>query len=176
MRGDLGKLPAFDAETKLLNVVIETPRGSRNKYAWKPELGAFLLKKVLPVGHTFPFDFGFIPSTKGEDGDPLDVLVLQDSPTFAGCIVPVRLIGVIEANQTEEGKKERNDRLVAVCDRCDMYSDVKEIRDLPRQIWEQVEKFFISYNEQEGRKFEVLARRGASAARRLVKAGMREGE
>jgi inorganic pyrophosphatase len=165
-------MPAFDRETGLVNVVIETPQGCRNKYKYLAEVGTFVLRKVLPVGHTFPFDFGFIPSTRGEDGDPLDVLLLQDSPTFAGCIVPARLIGVIEAKQTEEGKTQRNDRLIAVCDSCEMYKEVRSIKDLPRVIVEQIGHFFVSYNEEEGKRFKVLGERGPGTAVKLVKGGM----
>src|SRR5918993_2443763 len=98
-----------------LNVVIETPKGSRNKYEYDEKLGLFKLGGVLPAGASFPFDFGFIPSTLGGDGDPLDVLVLMDEPAFAGCLVITRLIGVVEAEQTErDGETTRNDRLVGV--------------------------------------------------------------
>jgi inorganic pyrophosphatase len=108
----LDRLAAF--ENECLMVVIETPKGSPNKLAFEPRYGTFVLKGVLPAGAVFPFDFGFVPSTRGEDGDPLDVLVLMDAPVYPGCIVPSRLIGVIEAEQTENGETERNDRLLAV--------------------------------------------------------------
>ena len=94
-------------------VVIETPKGSPNKLTFEPRYGTFVLKGVLPAGAVFPFDFGFVPSTRADDGDPLDVLVLMDAPVYPGCIVPARLIGVIEAEQTEAGETERNDRLLA---------------------------------------------------------------
>src|SRR5688500_10091266 len=73
------------------NVIIETPKGSRNKYKYDEQRGLFKLRKMLPLGSIFPFDFGFLPSTRGADGDPLDVLVLMDAPTFPGCVVLVRL-------------------------------------------------------------------------------------
>jgi len=95
-------------------VVIETPKGSPNKLAFEARFGTFVLKGVLPAGAVFPFDFGFVPSTRAEDGDPLDVLVLMDAPVFPGCVVPSRLVGVIEAERTEDGKTERNDRVLAV--------------------------------------------------------------
>lgn len=93
-------------------VVIETPKGSPNKLAFEPRFGTFVLKGVLPAGAVFPFDFGFVPSTRAEDGDPVDVLVLMDAPVFPGCVVPSRLVGAIEAEQTEGGKAERNDRVL----------------------------------------------------------------
>ena len=107
------QLPTWDKEGKL-NVVVETPKGSRSKLAWNDEYRMFELKGVLPAGAVFPFDFGFLPSTVGGDGDPLDLLVLMDDATYPGVLVPCRLLGVIEAEQTEEGKTERNDRLIAV--------------------------------------------------------------
>src|SRR3954463_14122202 len=105
MANSIAKLPPYaDERSGLLNVVVETPKGSRNKYSFDEESGLFVLKGVLPSGAYFPYDFGFIPSTKGGDGDPLDVLVLMDEPAFPGCLLSARLIGVIEARQTEKGK------------------------------------------------------------------------
>src|SRR6195952_3105533 len=107
----LARLPAF-ADEKTVNVVIETDKGSRNKYAFDPTMGVFVLKGVLPEGTSFPYDFGFIPSTKGGDGDPLDILVIMDAPAFTGCVITVKVVGAIEAEQTErDGVRVRNDRL-----------------------------------------------------------------
>ena len=88
MNSAFDKLNPFDEESGDLNVVIDTPKRSRNKYAYDEKIGLFVLKGVLTVGHSFPYDFGFIPQTKGGDGDPLDVLVLMDEAAFAGCLVP----------------------------------------------------------------------------------------
>lgn len=96
------RLAALDKDKKV-QVIIETPKGSRNKYAWDTDQQIFALRKVLPEGMAFPHDFGFIPSTEGDDGDPIDVLVLMDQPVFTGCLVKARLIGVIEGRQTEKG-------------------------------------------------------------------------
>lgn len=87
----------IDTENGTLNVVIETPRGHRNKYSFDHELGLFRLGGVLTAGAVFPFDFGFLPGTLAADGDPLDVLVLMDEPAFPGCLIPARLLGAIEA-------------------------------------------------------------------------------
>jgi inorganic pyrophosphatase len=95
--GPAGSAKAGD---KLLQVVIETPKGSRNKYSFDPEQHIFVLKAALPAGMSFPYDFGFVPQTLAQDGDPLDVLVLMDEPAFPGCALLVRLIGVIEGEQT----------------------------------------------------------------------------
>lgn len=166
------KISPFDAETGELNVVIETPKNCRNKYAFDERLGVFVLKGVLAVGHSFPFDFGFIPQTLGGDGDPLDVLVLMDEAAFAGCLVPSRLIGVIEAEQTErDGRVERNDRLIAVAADSHTHSHVKSINDLNDTLVAQIEHFFVSYNEIKGKKFKVLGRFAARKAKTLVDEG-----
>jgi inorganic pyrophosphatase len=85
-----------EAGDKLLQVIIETPKGSHNKYSFDEEQNIFVLRAALPSGMVFPYDFGFVPQTLADDGDPLDVLVLMDMPAFPGCAVVARLIGVIE--------------------------------------------------------------------------------
>jgi inorganic pyrophosphatase len=113
--GSIERLKAFDPQSGLVSVVIDTPAGSRCKYKYGEKVKLFRLRKLLPLGTSFPFNFGFVPSTRGEDDDPLDVLVLEKESFFAGCVVPVRLIGVLRATQTEQdGKEVRNDRLVGV--------------------------------------------------------------
>ena len=162
----LDGLPPFDGDE--LIVVIETPKGSQNKFAYEPRYGAFVLKGMLPVGAIFPFDFGMIPSTLGDDGDPLDVLLLMDAPAYPGCIVPSRLIGVIEAEQIEKGKKERNDRLLAVASNSAVHRSTRDVRDLSADLMHQIEHFFVSYNEAKGKRFTPKRRSGAARARRLV--------
>ena len=167
-------LKPFDAETGDLNVVIETPMGSRNKYAYDEKLGIFVLKGILAVGHSFPYDFGFIPQTLGGDGDPLDVLVLMDEPAFVGCLVASRLVGVIEAEQTErDGTVERNDRLIAVAAHSQVHSEVKSINDLNESLVNEIEHFFVAYNEIKGKKFQTLKRSGAIKAKKIVEEGLR---
>ncbi len=164
---------AFCPDGKTLVVVIVTPRGCRNKFNYDPERGAFCLKSVLPAGSAFPYDFGFLPDTEGDDGDPLDVLVLMDESAFPGCVVPARLIGVIEAEQTEDGKKERNDRLVAVASDAHDYRDLKTIRDINANLLKELEHFFVSYNEMRGKQFKLLGTRGPKHAMKLVKRGIK---
>ena len=102
-------IASFDERDKdLIVVIIETPKGSRNKYAYDVEEHIFELKKVLPAGMAFPYDFGFVPSTRGGDGDPLDVLVLMDEPAFAGCKLSCRVVGLIEGEQSDGKRKERS--------------------------------------------------------------------
>jgi len=168
----LDRLPTFDDETACLMVVIETPKGSRNKLTYVPAHDALVLKRVLPQGMSFPFDLGFIPSTLGDDGDPLDVLVLLDESVPAGCIVPSRLIGVIDARQSDDaGEMVENARFIAVGERCELFADVKRMSDLPAAVLRQIEQFFVSYNEQAGKRFEVSGSRGGTAARHLLDAG-----
>ena len=170
--GFFDKLQPFDKESGDLNVIIETPKNCRNKYAYDEKLGVFVLKGILAVGHSFPYDFGFIPQTKGGDGDPLDVLVLMDEPAFAGCLVPSRLIGVIEAEQTErDGKVERNDRLIAVASNSHVHQHIKSINDLNEVLIDEIEHFFIAYNEIKGKKFKPIARFAARKAKILVEEG-----
>lgn len=168
------ELEAFDAESGELNIVIETPKGSRNKYTYDEKRGVFKLGGILPLGAVFPFDFGYVPATTGGDGDPLDVLVLMDEPAFPGCLVPGRLIGVIEANQTEDGETTRNDRLIAVATDSRNHSKVRALGDLNSSVCDEIEHFFISYNEFKQKRFEVLGRFGADRAEKIVKSGIRK--
>lgn len=170
----LSDLDSIDDETKCIVVVIETPKGSRTKFAFDPDREAFVVMKVLPEGMTFPFDFGFIPSTLADDGDPVDALVLMDEPVISGSIVPSRLIGVIEAKQTEkDGTSEENDRLIAISHSCQLFADVKKLSDLPEAVTAQIEKFFINYNKAEGKKFEVKGCHGRKRARAALRDAQR---
>ena len=170
----ISDLPAVDDESGDVNGIVETPKGSRVKYEYDEKLCLFKLGGMMPEGSTFPYNFGFIPSTLGEDGDPLDLLVLMEEPAFTGCLVPVRLIGVIEAEQTDEdGKSSRNDRLVAVASHSREHADVESLRALSPHLIEEIEHFFISYNEARGKKFKPLGRHGAKRAARLMKQGER---
>ena len=109
---NLSRLPAFDKESGALNIIVETPKNGRVKYKYNEKYGMFELDKTLPYGLSFPFEIGFVPSTIGGDGDPLDALVLSHEPTFPGCLVLGQILGVLEQR---EGKQiNRNDRLVAI--------------------------------------------------------------
>jgi inorganic pyrophosphatase len=169
----LAGLDAYDAETRELSVIIDTPQGSRNKFKYDERLRLFKLGGVLPAGAVFPFDFGFVPSTRGGDGDPLDVLVLMDEPAFVGCLVGARLIGVIEAEQVEEGKTERNDRLIAVAAESRNHREVGSLAQLSENFLHEIEHFFVSYNAAKGKAFKPLGRGGPERAERLVEAGIR---
>lgn len=150
-------------------VIIETPRGSRNKYKQDEESGRIKFSKVLPEGMMFPYDFGFIPDTKADDGDPLDVLVLSDEPMFPGCQVQCRIVGVLKANQREDGKQNRNDRLIAVAEGSVLYEGVDEVSDLQPTVLGQIEQFFTNYQRARNIEFEVIERAGSRAALALLK-------
>ena len=165
----LRKLKPFDRKTGNLNVVIDTPKGCRNKYAFDFDLNGYVLKTVMPKGMLFPFDFGSIPGTIGQDGDPLDALVLMDEPAFCGCLIQSRLLGVIEGKQREKDEKtERNDRLIAVAAESHTHSAIKSVADLDPNLLTEIEDFFISYNKIRGKKFTPLGRYGPKRAKRLV--------
>ena len=154
-----------------ITVIIETPKGSGHKYDYEPELKCFKLKKVLPAGMVFPFDFGFIPDTKGGDGDPLDVIVISEIATFPGCCMDCRVIGAIKANQTErDGSTMRNDRYFVVPTVSQLFKEVSSLVQLPDGIITQLESFFKNYNEQAGKEFEVLERVNAEEAYKMIKA------
>ncbi len=157
-----------------MNAVIETPQGSRNKYKYEEKQGLYSLSKVLPAGMTFPFDFGFIPSTLAGDGDPVDVLLIMDQPSFTGCLVSARLIGVIEATQTKEGKPERNDRLIAVPVQSQDHKDIHELSQLSESLLTQIEHFFVSYHELESQSWKPIGRANADKARQLVEGGIQQ--
>ncbi len=152
----------------LLQVIIETPKGCRNKYAFDAKQEIFMLKAALPAGMVFPYDFGFIPRTLGGDGDPLDVLVLMDEPAYPGIALLTRLIGVIEGEQVVKNKTTRNDRLIAVAETAHIYSDLKKLKDVPEETLREIEDFFVNYHKLQGKKFKPLARKGPKAAFSLI--------
>lgn len=164
-------LPTMDEQTGLLNVIIETPKGTRNKFGFDERFGLLRLKKVLPPSTVFPFNFGFLPSTWGEDGSPLDVVVLMEEPAFPGCLVSARLLGVIEAEQTRHGRKVRNDRFIAVADQTPALGHYQHLKDVEFGLLGQIEQFFISYNQAEGQKFIPIRRTPGEMARKLIAEG-----
>ncbi len=171
---DPTRLKRFDSDDKqLLRVVIETPKGSRNKFSFEPEERIFELKRVLPSGMAFPYDFGFVPSTKADDGDPVDVLVLMDEPAFPGCALSCRPIGVIEGEQGDKKKRVRNDRIIAVEKDAHSWEDIKDIADLGKPFIRELEEFFVNYHKLSGKRYRVLGLAGPQQARRLVRSKAR---
>lgn len=163
------QLKPLSKKNDLVRVVVETPKGSRNKYAFDPQYQIFTLKKVLPAGMSFPYDFGFVPQTEADDGDPLDVLILMEEPAFPGCMIQCRLIGVIEGEQEEKGgNKVRNDRLLAVESGSHFYSDINHVKQLPQQLLREIGEFFVNYHRLDGRRFRVVGVQGPAEARRRI--------
>src|ERR1700744_5760638 len=159
-----------------VDVVIETPKGSAQKYDYVPDTPFFKLSKILPSGMVFPYDFGFIPKTKGEDGDPLDVIVISEFNSFPGVIIKCRVIGGITAEQSEEkGSKKmiRNDRFLAIPKCSNIFQDVEKMADLPKQITDNLEDFFIDYNKLEGKKFKALEKIGPKEAQHLIEENLK---
>ncbi len=165
--------PVDEKNDDIIRVIIETPKGSRNKYAFNPDEKAFTLKKVLPAGMTFPYEFGFVPSTEADDGDPVDVLVLMDEPAFPGCVVKCRIIGVIQGEQGNGKKTERNDRVIAVEIGNHQWEHIDHIDNLGKQFVKEIEEFFVNYHDLTGKEYRILDVKGPGAARKCVDQGMK---
>lgn len=155
--------------TKKVTAFVETLKGSRFKYKYDPGMQLLKVDKLLPYGLTFPCDFGFVPDTLAEDGDPLDILILNEEPLTAGCIIDCRIIGAMEARQTEKNKVIRNDRIIAVPSVSHLYMKIKNINELPGRLIDEIEYFFMTYHHYNNVKFKVLRIRGAAVAHSLIK-------
>jgi len=166
----LDRLPPFDDKGRV-RAVLESPQGSRNKLKYESASDSFSVSASLPAGMAFPFDFGFFPGTRAPDGDPLDVLVIMDAPAYPGVTLPVRLLGVLEAEQSEDGKRPyRNDRLIAVADGSTERGELRKLSDLDDALMTQIESFFATYDHLTGKAFKPIARRGPRRARKLLEA------
>jgi len=173
---NLEKVTPLDRETSGVRVVVETPRGSRLKIKYLPDCDAFMVDRVLPLGTTFPAAFGFVPQTLGDDGDPLDVLVIADEPIATGCLVLTRLVGVILATQRSgRGRAERNDRLIGVPVQDVAFRTWKSLESVGGSRLNAIEQFFVSYHELQGRTFHPVGRAGPRRARALLMEGIRRG-
>lgn len=157
------RIPPFPDPSKhhVIHVVVETPRDIRHKYAFDPELGIFKLKLTIAEGLQWPYDYGFVPATRGDDGDPLDAVFLCDEPTFVGCLVEARLLGIIRL----EKNGEENDRLVTCARRIDGLAQstdaYQDLDDLPKESIKSLCRFLVEYSAEEGNamKFKGVARR-----------------
>jgi inorganic pyrophosphatase len=165
---NFAKLPTW-ADKSCIYAVVETPRGSRAKLEFDPSLRVFTLSKPLLVGLTYPYDWGFIPSTKAADGDPADVLIIHDAATYPGLVLRCRPIGILEILQLNKRKKERNDRIFVVPDRSPFESDLKDIRKLPKRAVRELEQFFEATDALEDKKLEFLGWHGPSTAIKAIR-------
>lgn len=150
-----------------VHVVVETPKGSQNKYKLDEKLGLFRLNRILFGGAMFPFDFGFIPGTRGGDGDPLDAIVLVDAPTFTGCVVRARLVGVLLARK--EGKE--NHRIVTLPAVSKTFAHVRDIGDLTVGKLAEIEQFFRAILNVDGTEHELVGWGTREQADRIIQRG-----
>lgn len=164
---NLQKLATYDEEG-LVRVVVETPRGAEAKMDYDPDTRTFVLAKALVLGLRYPFDWGFVPSTVADDGDPIDVLVIHEATTFPGVVMPCTLIGVLEARQHEGKKSERNDRLIAVPEGSHRKDALEDVRKLPKPMRAELERFFAATDAKEAKTLEFLGWKGPGRARRLL--------
>jgi inorganic pyrophosphatase len=159
-------LPTRDREGNAL-AVVEAPKGSLVKFKYEPALRAFVLSRSLPPGMAYPYQWGFIPSTLADDGDPLDIMVLLDAPCWPGVVIPAHPIGVVRLSQCEEGKQERiqNDRIIAVSS-----AEARQttIESLPEALRKGLEAFFVRVSEMTKKGVKVEGWEGPGAAERLI--------
>jgi inorganic pyrophosphatase len=161
----IGTLPAFSEKSELIHVVVETPKDAQYKLKYDEEMQIFRVHKALPLGLTFPFNFGFVPSTKGGDGDPLDVLLLGTQVLPAGAVALAKLISVLEAEQVENNKKQRNDRLIAVPIDAVSGKPMQPGLEFAAVLKTAIVEFFVHYNQLQGKRFRSL---GFASARKAI--------
>src|SRR3954467_9244367 len=152
-----------------LNVIIEIPRGSRNKYELDKDTGLFRFDRLLYSAVHYPGDYGFIPRTLAEDADPLDVLIMTTSPTFTGCLVEVRPIGVFDM----QDRGEMDEKILAVPMRDPLYDELMELDDVQPHFLLEVEHFFKIYKDLEGVQTKILGWRDRNAAHAVIEDSMR---
>lgn len=172
MKEDYERLPTYDDDGNIL-AVIEAAKDSRCKFKYSPDWHVFALHSTLPTGTAFPHSFGFVPSTLGEDGDALDIVVLCDEPPPVGTVVPCRLVANLKAHQEKKGKRIRNDRLLAVAACSERYAQTRHRRDLETTVLDRIAEFFAFYHREQGKAFEPEGWTGAKAARKALEDGRR---
>jgi inorganic pyrophosphatase len=175
MKTAIDAMKPFDKGKKCWNAIIETPKGSNVKYALDTKTGFLTVKKALPEGMVFPFNFGMIPGTLAEDGDPIDVLVYNEEPLIAGCLLHVKPVGVIKAQQSEGKKLVRNDRIIGQAIPKESPTELEEI-ELTGKMISQIAFFFKAYNEAYGKKFKVIGTGNAKKAIEMVRRAKNSGK
>lgn len=145
---------------KVVYAVIEVPRGSRNKYEYDKEKEVFLLNRVLPSPFHYPADYGIIPQTMGDDGNPLDILVITDQPTFPGCVIECRPIGVMKIK--DEGEKD--DKIISIPINDPRFRNINNIQDIYPAYLKEIAHFFMEYKKLEGKTTEILRWKNAQKA------------
>jgi inorganic pyrophosphatase len=167
-------LEPYEESLKEINVVVETPKGSRVKYSYDKKRGMFIVSKVLPEGSVFPYNFGFVPGTLAADGDPLDVLVLNEEPVVSNTLLCVRPLAVIKATQTEEkgAKPVRNDRVVGQAVGKESPLEMRKLK-LDKAMVKEISAFFENYNKLYGKKFKVAGVGGQGKAKKIIEAAIK---
>jgi inorganic pyrophosphatase len=165
----LHKLPTRD-KTRAFHVVVEAPRGSTVKLKYDPKLGAFTIARPLILGVSYPFDWGFVPGTRAPDGDPLDAMVVHDGVTYPGVVIPCVPLGVVKLSQKrkKDGGRERNDRVIAVPAGAPRMAEVRDARDLPERVRDEIGQFFLTAVVMTGKDAKLLGWDGPEAADRLI--------
>jgi inorganic pyrophosphatase len=148
-----------------INVIVEIPAGSRNKYELDKDTGLFRFDRLLYSAVHYPGDYGFIPRTLGDDEDPLDVLIMVTEPTFPGCLIVVRPVGVFEMSDEKGG----DEKILGVPVQDPLYNDFKNLTDVPRHFLREVEHFFAMYKELEGKHTRVLGWKDRDSALRIIR-------
>src|SRR5438105_177398 len=159
------ELPVGDQSPEVITAVIEIPFEGINKYEYDKKLHVFRLDRNLHSPVHFPGDYGFVPSTLSEDGDPLDVLILVNSPSFSGCVIQVRPIGVLE--MIDQAAKD--EKLLAVGLNNPHYRDVKDLSGLYSHVRLEIEHFFSMYKDLEGKRTKIIGWQNAGHAREVVR-------
>jgi len=157
-----------------VNIIVESPRGSTVKFKHDTETGAMMLSRQLPTGMVYPHDWGFIPSTRAADGDPLDAMVLWDGMSFPGVVLPSRLIGILRVEQTTIARPapENNDRVFAIPVKAARFDHVRTIFDLPDRVRLELEQFFVSVVAFEGKQLRLRGFEGPAEADRVLRAAV----
>jgi len=163
------KLSPFFEKTQFVNIVIDTPKAAPFKLKFDEESQGFRVHKAMPLGFVFPFNFGFLPSTRGGDGDPLDVLLLSDFILPVGSMILGKLIAVLEAEQIDRNGKQRNDRLIAVPIEVVSREAMLPVVEFSGALRKAINGFFVKYNELQGRKFRPIRDASPSRAIQLVR-------
>lgn len=168
---NLLSLPAFASKTDV-HVVVETPRHAQAKFRYEPELGVFMLSRALTLGLSYSYDWGFVPSTKAPDGDPVDALALHQITTSPGVVLRCRPIGILDVLQIQDRRALRNDRLMVVPVKS-RHPDVRDVRDLPASLRHQAEEFFTAATAGTGKRLKFLGWRGPTAALATIRRAQR---
>jgi inorganic pyrophosphatase len=167
-------LPAFRKDGSV-NVVIESPRGASVKFKYDPKDKVMTISRPLPIGLTFPYDWGFVPSTRASDGDPLDAVVLWDCSSYPGVVISSRLIGVlkVEQNNAVTKKRERNDRVAVLPLKAPRHESVTSVFDLSERARAEIEHFFVATVAFENKGLAILGWADARAAEQIVREAAR---